>query len=99
MKPGTRVICIDDQFKIDVLQQLQAVPKEGEIYIIRDLVPDPLGKLVVGVTLEGLVNPKGWMPCRGGLVIMEFSFRSDRFISNSEFVNGHSREKSLANDN
>jgi hypothetical protein len=80
MKPGTRVICIDDDFKTEVLHQLQAIPKEGEIYTVRELVPDPLGKLVVGITLEGLVNPKGWMPCRGGLVIMEFSFRSDRFI-------------------
>ena len=80
MKPGTRVICIDDDFTSDILDQLQNIPREGEVYIIRELVPDPLGKLVIGVTLEGLFNPKGWMPCRGGLVVMEFSFRRDRFI-------------------
>ena len=84
MKPGTRVICIDDDFSSKILNQLEAAPRKGEIYTVRELVPDPMGELIIGITLEGLINPKGWMPCKGGLVVMEFSFRSDRFVQEEQ---------------
>ena len=81
MKPGTTVICIDDAFEPALLTRLQAAPVYGRTYIVRDLVPDPLGKRPTGVTLEGLENPRAWMPCKGGLVMMEYHFRKDRFIA------------------
>jgi hypothetical protein len=81
MKPGTTVICIDDVFEQALLTRLQAAPVYGRTYIVRDLVPDPLGKRPTGVTLEGLENPRAWMPCKGGLVMMEYHFRKDRFIA------------------
>jgi hypothetical protein len=81
MKPGTTVICIDDAFEPALLTRLQAAPVYGKTYIVRDLVPDPLRKRPTGVTLEGLENPRAWMPCKGGLVMMEYHFRKDRFIA------------------
>jgi hypothetical protein len=81
MKPGTTVICIDDVFEQALLTRLQAAPIYGKTYIVRDLVPDPLGKRAPGLTLEGLENPRAWMPCKGGLVMMEYHFRKDRFIA------------------
>jgi hypothetical protein len=81
MKPGTTVICIDDAFEPALFSRLQAAPVYGRTYIVRDLVPDPLGKRPTGLTLEGLENPRAWMPCKGGLVMMEYHFRKDRFIA------------------
>jgi hypothetical protein len=81
MKPGTTVICIDDAFEPALLSRLQAAPVYGKIYIVRELVPDPLGNRPTGVTLEGMENPRAWMTCKGGLVMMEYHFRKDRFIA------------------
>jgi len=81
MKPGTTVICIDDVFEQALFSRLQAAPVYGKAYVIRDIVPDPLGKRPTGLTLEGLENPRAWMPCKGGLVMMEYHFRKDRFIA------------------
>ncbi len=81
MKPGTTVICIDDDFAPELRQRLHAAPNFGKKYIIRELIPDPSGKLTTGVTLEGLENPRAWMPCQGGFVMMEYHFRRDRFIA------------------
>jgi hypothetical protein len=39
------------------------------------------GKRPTGVTLEGMENPRAWMTCKGGLVMMEYHFRKDRFIA------------------
>ena len=75
------MICIDDAFEPALFSRLQAAPVYGRTYIVRDLVPDPLGKRPTGLTLEGLENPRAWMPCKGGLVMMEYHFRKDRFIA------------------
>jgi hypothetical protein len=86
MKPGATVICIDDAFEPALLLRLQAVPVYGKTYVVRDLVPDPLGKRRPGLTLEGLENPRAWMPCKGGMVMMEYHFREDRFVVVEEAV-------------
>lgn len=80
MKPGTTVICIDDAFEPALFSRLQAAPVCGKTYVVRDLVPDPLGKRRPGLTLEGLENPRAWMPCKSGMVMMEYHFREDRFV-------------------
>jgi len=84
MRPGTRVICIDAQFPIEVLKRLQGVPKYGETYVIRDIVPDPKTGLFSGVTLVGLSNPNAWMPAKHGFVLTEYFFRSNRFMLENE---------------
>lgn len=79
MKPGTRVKCVDSSFSPEVLKLLRMIPEKGKVYTVRDLIPDPMGKLSMGITLEGIINPKHWVPCKRGAVKTEFSFRWDRF--------------------
>jgi hypothetical protein len=79
MKPGSKVICINDEFSEEALQKLSVLPKKGYEYTIRDIIPDPLGQGPAGITLEGLENPKGWTACKHGMVIVEFHFRVNRF--------------------
>lgn len=84
MRPGTRVICMDAQFPPEILKRLQGVPKYGETYVIRDLVPDPKTGKVSGVTLVGLNNPNAWMPAKHGFVLTEYFFRINRFMVENE---------------
>ena len=79
MKPGTRVVCIDDRFPPEVMNRLQGAPKYGEIYFVRDLVPDVRTKKISGITLVGISNPNAWMPCNNGMVLTEYFFRLSRF--------------------
>ena len=87
MKPGSKVICINDEFNDQALENLSVLPKEGYEYIVRDIIPDPAGKLPAGITLEGLINPKGWTACKNGMVIVEFHFRADRFLVKDKLQN------------
>ena len=79
MKPGSQVICIDDNFAAEVARTVPNLPEYGSRYTVRDIVPDPLGINPPGITLEGLVNPLGWTPCTHGFVLIEFKFLSTRF--------------------
>jgi len=87
MKPGSTVICINSEFNDQALEHLSALPKEGCEYIVRDIIPDPAGELPAGITLEGLVNPKGWTACKNGMVIVEFHFRANRFRVKDKYQN------------
>jgi hypothetical protein len=87
MKPGSRVICINSEFNDQALEHLSALPKEGKEYIVRDIIPDPAGESPAGITLEGLVNPKGWTASKNGMVIVEFHFRADRFRVKDKYQN------------
>jgi hypothetical protein len=80
MKPGSTVICINDEFSEEVLEILNVLPKKGYEYNVRDIVPDPLGKLPASIALAGLENPKGWIVCKHGMVIVEFHFRANWFL-------------------
>ena len=79
MKPGSIVICIAADFSVEVANLVPNLPKQGVRYVVRDLVPDPLGFNPPGVTLEGIVNPRGWTPCVHGFVLVEFTFLASRF--------------------
>lgn len=80
MKPGTRVVCIDDRFPPEIMDRLQGAPKYGEIYVVRDLVPDTKTNKISGITLVGINNPNAWMPCTHGFVLTEYFFRLNRFV-------------------
>jgi hypothetical protein len=40
MKSGSTVICINSEFKNQALVHLTAFRKEGNKYIVRDIIPD-----------------------------------------------------------
>ena len=87
MKPGSTVICINDEFNDEALEKLSVLPKRGYEYTVRDIIPDPLGKLPAGITLEGLENPTGWTACKNGMVMVEFHFRANRFQVRDKYQN------------
>ena len=87
MKPGSKVICINSEFNGQALDNLHALPKEGKEYIVRDIIPDPAGDSPPGITLEGLVNPKGWTASKNGMVIVEFHFRAERIRVKDKYQN------------
>jgi hypothetical protein len=80
MKPGARVVCIDDRFPPEILERLQGTPKNGEIYTIRDIIRDTKTNKITGITLVGVHNPNAWMPCTHGMVLTEYFFRLNRFV-------------------
>jgi hypothetical protein len=79
MKPGSIVVCVNDQFSEEAKERLNVFPKKGYSYKIKALVPDPMGNHAPGLVLEGLSNPIGWVACKSGLVLVEYSFKADRF--------------------
>ncbi|HSF45954.1 MAG TPA: hypothetical protein VLA58_08075 [Chitinophagaceae bacterium] len=83
MKPGSKVICVNDQFEEEAQQRLSVFPKKGVCYTVKEIIPDPLGQSPAGIVLEGLSNPIGWVPSRNGFVQVEYSFRASRFVPES----------------
>jgi hypothetical protein len=79
MKPGSIVICVAADFTAEVAHLVPNLPKQGVKYVVRDIVPDPLGFNPPGITLEGIINPMGWTPCIHGFVLVEFTFMASRF--------------------
>jgi hypothetical protein len=78
MKPGTRVICINDDFP-EGLRKNMKLPKAGETYTIRSIQPSPFGDDFLGYTLEGLDNRSDWFGVKNGFVLKELCFASFRF--------------------
>lgn len=58
-EPGTTVVCVDDRFPQSVRNCLRALPRKGDTYVVRDIVPaqDWKGDETCAVLLVELVNP------------------------------------------
>ncbi|MGB4770010.1 MAG: hypothetical protein WBP58_01035 [Chitinophagaceae bacterium] len=78
MKPGTRVICINDDFPEELFKTMK-LPKSGETYTIRSIQPSPFGDGYLGLTLEGLDNRSAWFGVKNGYVLKELCYASFRF--------------------
>ncbi len=73
--PNQKVVCIDGKFPLGIEQLYAELPKEGQTYIIRDIVPG------VGLTGEEgevavyLIEIRGPLNAHG----IERGFRAERF--------------------
>ena len=79
LRRGQKVVCIDDQFPDWINELYDALPKEGEVYVIRGLacgvtVGPNRTEGEVAVYLVGLVNPRNDKPPH-----MERGFHERRF--------------------
>jgi hypothetical protein len=52
MKPGTRVVCINDDFP-DELRRTMNLPEMGKIYVVRDILRIPLIRAISDLPLKG----------------------------------------------
>ena len=57
-EPGTKVICVDGSFPHTVFNYLQNLPRKGETYTVRDIIPaqEWQGAETCAVLLEEVIN-------------------------------------------
>jgi hypothetical protein len=79
------LICINDNFSPEAAQWFTTLPKEGERYTLRKLVPVMSGvnSGKMGVLLHEIINPLVAHPT--GLGMIEPSFDENRFVSPEEY--------------
>lgn len=77
MQSGSKVICVDDRFPVEIFVYYSALPIKDKVYTVRDM---EVGVSINGeegeiaVTLNELINPTSSKPpCR------ERGFRIERF--------------------
>jgi hypothetical protein len=80
MKPGSLLICVDDQFPFNAAAHFTSLPVKNKVYVLRALIPnkDPGGP--DGVALEeiwGLIST--FTSSTGQEVTIEISFKMIRF--------------------
>jgi hypothetical protein len=64
MRVGEKVVCIDDKFPLEIGKFYQALPVEGQVYVVRDMIDGGTwsGEPEIAVYLVGLHNPKSDKP-------------------------------------
>jgi hypothetical protein len=73
--PGQKVACVDDKFPLGIEKLYTALPKQDEVYTVRDLLPGVSLQNTEGETavyLVELVNPAN----QHGI---EYGFNAERF--------------------
>ena len=57
-EPNTKVVCVDDNFPPDIKDIMNALPRKGTIYTVRDIVPGQNWDLTetIAIYLVELVN-------------------------------------------
>jgi len=73
--PGQKVVCVDDKFPLGIEVYFPSLPKEGEIYTIRDIVPGISPQLSEGEVAVYLVEIIGSINAHG----IERGFNAERF--------------------
>ncbi len=60
MRIGEKVVCIDGKFPLGIEKFYVGLPKEGQVYVIRDMIDGGTwtGEPEMAVYLVGLHNPK-----------------------------------------
>ena len=58
-EPGTTVVCVDDRFPASITKYLKALPRKGDTYVVRDIIPAQGWdkKETCAVLLVEIVNP------------------------------------------
>jgi len=58
-EPGKTVVCVDDRFPPAVTSYMKALPRKGDTYTVRDIIPAQgwKGDETCAVLLVELVNP------------------------------------------
>lgn len=83
MVVGQKVVCINDIFAPDVAQFYVALPKKGQVYVIRNVLVGVSIKGTLGevcLYLIGMHNPKSAAP-----PFPERGFNSERFAPLEEY--------------
>jgi hypothetical protein len=64
MRSGDKVVCIDAKFPLGIEKYYVALPTEGTVYVVRDMIDGGTwtGEPEVAVYLIGLHNPKSDKP-------------------------------------
>ncbi len=95
--PGQKVACVDAKFPLGIEKIYTALPKQDEIYTVRDLVPGVSLQNTEGETaiyLVELVNPEN----RHGI---EYGFNAERFApleTDDEFLEEEVPEEAFAEE-